>query len=423
MRTREVAIGSRPSPAARRRLERIRWSMTLFFALTTAACMVALAVFFAATDAAARHRVDDGLRTQARLVSEGVTHDGRYFSFATGTTPASGAGFAAIGTMPAGFVDARGIEYASPRQSSLPSSAVISAMYAGMRRAHASVFQTVSGRNGVAMRWVARPLDPSDVAMTMVGAPAAAPFSRRTLVLGLVLAVAVLVLLGTVTGHVLSGRAMRPAVRQVERQEQFLREAAHELRTPLATLGLIAESGIRHPDTADQALRDLQGRLERMTGVVTSLLARARSESGGEIDQRLLRLDQLVEVTVDELDRGALVSVDAVPTVVRGNADLVEHAVRNLVENAIRHTDGPVRITVRDRCFAVADSGSGVPERLAGRADGIDPGVVGGPGVGTGTGLSIVRWVADLHHATLRFEGRPGGGLVVSLEFPTGDTR
>jgi two-component system OmpR family sensor kinase len=409
--------GSRPNVPARRRLHRIRWTMTLFFAVTTAGCLIVLGVFAAVADSGVRHRTDEGLLTQAKLFSVGVETDGQGFSFQDGTSSASGAGLSAIGSVPAGFIDSQGIAYATPTQAALPSSKVIDQLYASAARNHTAVYTTADADHGRSYRWVALPIGTAGTAIVLVGAPATTSFSHGALVSGLVLAVVILVLLATIAGHVLSDRVMRPALRQVEQQEQFLREAAHEIRTPLTTLTLIAESGLRNPDTARDSLQGILDRLSRMNTVVSTLLLRARTGTGAyEVEKRPLRLDQLVEVTIGDLNRGDRVTVSATPTVITGNSDLLAQAIRNLVENAIRHGgNSPVHITVRDGTLTVSGSGPGLP--ASGNESLAHPG--SRSTAGTGTGLAIVVWVAEIHSAEFHLTQPSGSGVHATLQFAT----
>ncbi|MET9383665.1 HAMP domain-containing sensor histidine kinase [Streptomyces sp. NPDC002928] len=210
---------------------------------------------------------------------------------------------------------------------------------------------------------------------------------------------------------------MRPALRGLGQQEQFLAQAAHELRTPLATLRLVVERG-GSSGASDEALR----LVDRLSRLVTGLLARARMEAGAQrVELVPLRLDQLVETTVDELPDHESVTVSSEPVVVLGDPDLLAQAVRNLVENAQRHggpAGSPVEVTVAPGLVAVRDHGVGVP--LTDRERVFARGVTGGSGAasGTGAGLAIVRWVADLHHGTAHRTDAPGGGLIAELRLP-----
>ncbi len=388
--------------------------MTLFFAITTSACLIGLSAFVVHNDAEVRRRTDDTLLAQAKLFSTGVTVNKRDgFSFVDNASSASGSGLAAIGSVPAGFIDSHGIAYATPSQSALPSSDVIDRMFASMVAEHGAVFVTATGLHGREYRWVARPVPGRVAAMALVGAPSTTSFSHAELVSGLMIAVLILVGLATFVGHALSGRAMRPALRQVEQQEQFLREAAHELRTPLSTLGLIAEAGLRDPHGAKESLEAIIQRLSTMNTVVASLLARARAESSGSaVEMRPLRLDQLVEVTVDDMNLGGRVRIHTEASVIVGNAELLAQAVRNLVDNAIRYGgDGIVDVTVNPDTITVADKGAWALDVFAQL-----PKVKAS---GTGTGLSIVSWVAELHSAHIEFDHAETLGTRATLSFPS----
>ncbi|MFH9354598.1 sensor histidine kinase [Kitasatospora sp. NPDC017646] len=272
--------------------------------------------------------------------------------------------------------------------------------------------------DGRDIRWAAAPVWDGDRigAAVLVGAdPAQSQAAHDRLVRWLTLGCAALVLAAAAVGHLLSGRAMRPALRGLEQQEQFLAEAAHELRTPLATLRLVVEGGstspTRAPAALDEAVR-LTDRLGRLGRLVTGLLARARVEAGTqEIEFTLLRLDQLVEQTIEELPDSTGVTVATEATIVNGDPELLAQAARNLVENALRHGGGgPVDVSVTAGRIAVRDHGPGVPAKDRTRV--FERHVTGATSTGTGTGLAIVRWVAELHNGTARLSPAPGGGLL-----------
>ena len=108
------------------------------------------------------------------------------------------------------------------------------------------------------------------------------------------------------------------------------------------------------------------------------------------------------------------------PVIIRGNADALEQAVRNLVENAIRYSARQTVITIdvgNEPSIRVMDRGRGIPSHIKQsmfqrfrRSDRRAGGV--------GLGLSIVRQSADIHGATVNVEDRPGGGAIFVIRFP-----
>lgn len=257
--------------------------------------------------------------------------------------------------------------------------------------------------------------DGDDVGAVVVAAIDTRSQDHRHLVLTgwLILGSAGLLVVAGVAGHALSGRSTRVAVDSLDQQERFLADAAHELRTPLARLRAVAENG--EPD----ALPRVSAMTEDIGRVVTALLLRARLDAGNQIvEHDLLRLDLLVEQVVDdERDHAAADIVLTVePTVVRGDADLLTHAVRNLVTNALQHGGGsPVEVTVTPGRVIVDDAGPGIPVDERRRV--FDRHVTGRVG-GTGIGLAIVRQVVREHRGSVELSTSPHGGTRAEISLP-----
>ncbi|BCJ51389.1 hypothetical protein Asp14428_28640 [Actinoplanes sp. NBRC 14428] len=295
----------------------------------------------------------------------------------------------------------------------LPAGSRLDELWETTVRDQGPVLATIGAPDGRRLRWATAPVwDTDEIGAVVLIAVDLAPQERghTELVLWLAAGCVVLVLVSAVAGHVLSGKSIGPSIRTLDQQEQFLAEAAHELRTPLATLRLAVAGG--------DAVR-LVDHLDRL---VTGLLSRARIDTGSRpLELTPLRLDLLVEQVVEELPRrGAHVSVLTEPTVVRGDPDLLAQAVRNLVENALRHgvpAGEPtfVEVSVAAGKVSVRDHGPGIAERDRERIFGDR--VTGGRG-GIGVGLAIVRWVAELHGGRAYVASAPGEGAMVELALP-----
>lgn len=396
----------------RRRLRRVRWSMTAFFALATALSLAVFALVAATVDARSRERaVDRSLVDTADDLMRTTTWSDD-FHFDPGgvqTWTTVHAHFA--------FVDGSGIAVASPDQGALPSDAAIGSLVDRARQNDDAVYlRTPQVRDGAAYDWAAKRLpgdqrDPVVLVGTAAGPELAA---HDLLVAQLVLAAVGLTVAGAAAGHILSGIAMRPALRGLEGQEQFLREAAHELRTPLATMRLGVD-GVPDAD-APAALRRVAEQVARMSELTHHLLVRARLRAADAAGVTLtpLRLDLVVERAVEEMPDADAVQVRTAPVVVDGNPEMLEQLVRNLVQNALDHGAPPVSVAVRDDTVSVTDGGAGVTEQRRPRA--LEPG--GTTSTGTGSGLAIVEWIVQVHDATLDIGSAPTDGFTVAVTFP-----
>lgn len=211
-----------------------------------------------------------------------------------------------------------------------------------------------------------------------------------------------------------------------QRQREFVSDASHELRSPIASIRTELEVALAHPDStvwADTARRvlDEDDRLERL---VDDLLQLARLDEG-----RPLRLDDvdLDDIVLEEAAharplpvRTAAVSAGRV----RGERRVLEQVVRNLLDNAAHHGSSQVAVgvgSVGDHVeLTVDDDGPGVPpedrERIFERFARADSGRARNDG-GTGLGLALVRRVVEAHGGTVHCVDSPLGGarFVVTL--------
>ncbi|MEW5850912.1 MAG: ATP-binding protein [Myxococcota bacterium] len=234
-------------------------------------------------------------------------------------------------------------------------------------------------------------------------------------------------------------RSLNTLLRQLDRalaaERQFTADAAHELRTPLAAIKAQAQVAQASPDeeTRRHALSQLVAAVDRTTHLVQQLLTLARLDPQQTLpertptDVRAVTREVLAELAPAALDRNTeLVLHDGPTPTISGNTALVATLIRNLVDNAIRHspTGGTVAVRVQDRDGAVelevTDQGPGIPPderervfqrfyRAAGAAEG-----------GSGLGLAIVQRIAELHGATVLLEpAGPGVGLRVRVRWPS----
>ena len=222
-------------------------------------------------------------------------------------------------------------------------------------------------------------------------------------------------------------------------QRQFVSDASHELRSPLATIRQHAEVARAHPEvtgTADLAdvVLDEGARLQEL---VESLLLLTRVDERGRDRDRAVDLDDLVFTEASRprtadgahgTDGRAAVRVDVsgvTPARVRGDDRLLGRVVRNLVDNAVRHAERTVVVGLGtadgSAVLTVDDDGHGVPEadrsRVFERFVRLDEGRARDAG-GSGLGLAIVDAVVRGHGGVVVVSAAPGGGARFTVRLP-----
>jgi signal transduction histidine kinase len=201
-----------------------------------------------------------------------------------------------------------------------------------------------------------------------------------------------------------------------QRQRNFVADAAHELRSPVAALRTSLEVARTHPEAYEPAelSADLEHEVVRLQTLVDDLLVLARL-GASPLERR-------------DVDLGAVARAAAGDVPVRGEGRAVvdpaavERVVRNLVDNARRFAHERVEVVVRDGVVTVDDDGPGIPapdrervfERFTrlGSARGRDSG-------GTGLGLAIAREIAREHGGDIVLDDSPLGGLRAQVTLPT----
>lgn len=233
------------------------------------------------------------------------------------------------------------------------------------------------------------------------------------------------------------GHAVNRLLERVEtallRERTLTADAAHELRTPLAALRAQAQVALRSRDDAERrtALQALIGGVDRATRLVETVLTLARLDAR-TLDRAALRTTALQPLVADVVASmgaaartdGRQIEVDVAPIDVRVDSDSLPVALRNLLENALRHAASTVRIAAHQAqgrtVIAVLDDGPGMSDEQRARAfDRFFRGTV--DGTGAGLGLALVKRVAEMHGGEVRFaSGLDGRGLGVEIVLPGG---
>jgi two-component system, OmpR family, sensor kinase len=219
----------------------------------------------------------------------------------------------------------------------------------------------------------------------------------------------------------------------LQRERSFVSDASHELRTPLALLKAELELALRRPRSVaelEEALRSASAETDRLARLAEDLLVLARSDQGRlPLRRAPLSAAEILSGVAERFGAEAekagrmiqVIAPDGLQLV--GDAVRLEQALGNLVENALRHGRGQIRLSAVDGNGAVelhvVDEGAGFPpgfldhafERFS-RADDAR----GGEGVGLG--LAIVQVIASAHAGSVHAANREGGGVDAWLTIP-----
>ena len=219
------------------------------------------------------------------------------------------------------------------------------------------------------------------------------------------------------------------------RQERFVADAAHELRTPLATLRARVETALARGDdgAADQRLLpDLLDEAVRMSSLVDRLLLLARGDAGMvTVNARPVDLDDVLRDVISSTRVGDVtVRVTEIrPVQVLGEPSLLEQVFRNLLENAARHARTTVEVALSSdpgsAVLTVDDDGPGIPPPVRddvfrrfvrlddsrGREQG-----------GVGLGLAIVAEIVRVHSGSVEVADSPTGGARLRVRLPLAAT-
>ena len=217
------------------------------------------------------------------------------------------------------------------------------------------------------------------------------------------------------------------------RQQEFMADAAHELRTPIMAISLQAQLLERAAteESREEVLGELRQGIARSATLLERLMAVARLDAS-DSQTELSSLDLAPILARAQQEVAALAAARRIDLAVRvadhvsiqGDARSLTGLCVNLLENALRYTPeggrvlASVTVSSQGVCLNVMDNGPGIP--LAERTRVFErfyriPGTVH---PGSGLGLGIVRRVAELHGAAVEIDDAPGGGTSVRVNFP-----
>jgi signal transduction histidine kinase len=220
----------------------------------------------------------------------------------------------------------------------------------------------------------------------------------------------------------------------LHRQERFVEDASHELKTPLAAaranVQMLRRWAAEDPTARAEALAALERSTARMARLVADLLQLARGDARLHYEREPVRLDELAFEAAREaraLAEGVGVETERMdPALVMGDRDRLAQMLTNLLDNAVRVTpeSGSVRLAVADDGrrvrVSISDSGPGVAAAEQGRLfERFYRGESEEPGAGSGLGLAIARVIAQAHDGEIELESEAGEGATFSVVLPS----
>ncbi|MCW5664258.1 MAG: sensor histidine kinase N-terminal domain-containing protein [Piscinibacter sp.] len=213
----------------------------------------------------------------------------------------------------------------------------------------------------------------------------------------------------------------------LEHQKRFVRDTAHQLRTPLAVLKAQLQSARRGDVEPAQALAEVAHTVDRATELANQMLALAKVEQMRQQGDAPVS-DWAVAARTVALDLGALIAqaalefdIETVPAPIRSHDWALRELTRNLLHNAIRHAPPgsplTLRLAARDGTaeLRVEDRGPGLSAEQQARL--FQP-FAAGRGGGTGLGLAICHEIVRTLGGSIALVNREGGGLAAVVRLP-----
>ena len=219
--------------------------------------------------------------------------------------------------------------------------------------------------------------------------------------------------------------------RAFESQRHFVANASHELRTPLAIMRTEVDVALADPDASERELREMgeavRDAIDRSERLLESLLVLARSEAaaGKEelVDLAALSADCITDLQARANELDVHVRDDLQPAWTRGQEQLLERMIANLVDNGLRYNERGGHLDVRTRhrdghvLVTVANGGPVIdPEQIPSLIQPFQR--LGRGSGGFGLGLSIVRSVVVAHGGKIELRTPTEGGLFIEIALP-----
>ena len=214
-------------------------------------------------------------------------------------------------------------------------------------------------------------------------------------------------------------------------QRDFVADVSHELRTPLTTvrgnLALLRCDPPLPPEEHSDVLEDLVDESDRLIRLVNDLLVLARADVGRGLIKEPVPVRSVVEEACNQarqLDQQREIVTVIQDVIVLGDKDALKQVLLILLDNAIKHTQGTIKVVIElvdsRVVISVQDHGPGFPpDKLAHLFDRFYRGDVDPPVPGYGLGLPIAKALVESQGGTIDIESQPGNGTIVRVSLPS----
>ena len=227
-----------------------------------------------------------------------------------------------------------------------------------------------------------------------------------------------------------ANRVMSRLQHLLDHQQRFVRDAAHQLRTPLAVLKVQVQSALRGDLAPHEALQGIEATVNRATQLTNQMLTFAKVEQLRQ-QQSFEPLDWAESLRALVLEMSPLIAekdldfeLDAQVCLVQAHEWMLREMVRNFLHNAIRHSPlgGTLLLRLKQSdgvaMLLIRDAGGGISEELRVRL--FQPFATAGGHAGAGLGLTIAREIAVALGGTVQLQNRVESGVICGLDASIG---
>lgn len=260
---------------------------------------------------------------------------------------------------------------------------------------------------------------------------------REFLVKQMLIINAMVLVLGGTSSYFLAGKTLKPIQKSLEKQKQFIGDAAHELKTPLTALKTSLEVGLMDKKIDKDSAKLLESSLEdvdSLTSLTENLLSLARLESDNYATSfEIVELKNIINRVVKHLkpladQRKIKLKVSGLSNLtVFGNEDALVEAVMVFVDNAIKYSHEKSEVNIKavkqknNLVLKIIDQGIGIDQKylsqIFDRFYRVDDARTKGNRFGYGLGLALAKRIIEQHGAKIKVDSELGEGSIFTIIF------